>query len=231
AAVIVSPGGAHVYVAAKGDFNHDNNAVSIFRRDADSGALTFVDALFHAITTPTTFDGLSRPKSLAPTADGKFLYIGSFDQDVGVYSRDPASGALTFVQTTSFIPGGTNSVAVSPDGTLVYALSAGVSGDGMDLSALDVFTRDASTGMVAGVQRLTNGQGGVTGIGNRAGFASAVAASADGRHVYATGPSNNAIAVFSTGTVAVACTGDCDGNHAVTINELLLGVNIALGNQ
>ena len=27
------------------------------------------------------------------------------------------------------------------------------------------------------------------------------------------------------------CTGDCDGNGAVAINELILGVNIALGAQ
>ncbi|MFQ5665342.1 MAG: ethylbenzene dehydrogenase-related protein [Candidatus Binatia bacterium] len=30
---------------------------------------------------------------------------------------------------------------------------------------------------------------------------------------------------------AASCTGDCDGSNQVTINELLVGVNIALGNQ
>ena len=29
---------------------------------------------------------------------------------------------------------------------------------------------------------------------------------------------------------AAACTGDCDGDGAVTVDELLVGVNIALGN-
>ena len=29
----------------------------------------------------------------------------------------------------------------------------------------------------------------------------------------------------------VACTGDCNGNGAVAINELVVGVNIALGLQ
>jgi len=28
-----------------------------------------------------------------------------------------------------------------------------------------------------------------------------------------------------------ACTGDCDANQMVAINELITGVNIALGNQ
>jgi hypothetical protein len=27
------------------------------------------------------------------------------------------------------------------------------------------------------------------------------------------------------------CTGDCNGNNAVVVNELIIGVNIALGNQ
>jgi len=33
-----------------------------------------------------------------------------------------------------------------------------------------------------------------------------------------------------TVSMAVACTGDCDGDGTVTVNELLVGVNIALGN-
>jgi DNA-binding beta-propeller fold protein YncE len=38
--------------------------------------------------------------------------------------------------------------------------------------------------------------------------------------------------VFPTPTPApVACTGDCNGNHQVSVNELIIGVNIALGNQ
>ena len=35
---------------------------------------------------------------------------------------------------------------------------------------------------------------------------------------------------FLTSTCATECSGDCDGNQAVAINELLMLVNIALGN-
>lgn len=37
--------------------------------------------------------------------------------------------------------------------------------------------------------------------------------------------------LFAAATPAGACTGDCDGNGEVAINELLQGVNIALGTQ
>jgi hypothetical protein len=43
-----------------------------------------------------------------------------------------------------------------------------------------------------------------------------------------------AAALLLTGSTAraqSACVGDCNGNNMVTINELILGVNIALGNQ
>lgn len=47
-------------------------------------------------------------------------------------------------------------------------------------------------------------------------------------------PTFTAVATTPTPTatpVAPPCTGDCDGDGAVAINELLLGVNIALGNN
>jgi hypothetical protein len=34
-----------------------------------------------------------------------------------------------------------------------------------------------------------------------------------------------------TGTAAPACVGDCDGNRRVTVDELVLGVNISLERQ
>ena len=34
-----------------------------------------------------------------------------------------------------------------------------------------------------------------------------------------------------TATPPPACVGDCNGNGTVTVNELIVGVNIALGNQ
>jgi hypothetical protein len=35
---------------------------------------------------------------------------------------------------------------------------------------------------------------------------------------------------MATATAAPSCPGDCNGSHDVTINELITGVNIALGN-
>jgi sugar lactone lactonase YvrE len=44
-------------------------------------------------------------------------------------------------------------------------------------------------------------------------------------------PSLAVALVLAVAMPAAACTGDCDGNGEVAVNELLQGVNIALGNQ
>ena len=51
--------------------------------------------------------------------------------------------------------------------------------------------------------------------------------------VGASDPEGNAVAASCTDgrvSVAIACNGDCNGNDQVTVDELLKGVNIALGN-
>jgi hypothetical protein len=42
---------------------------------------------------------------------------------------------------------------------------------------------------------------------------------------------NCSIGAFESDYPAPPCTGDCDGNGIVAINELILGVNIALDHQ
>ncbi len=79
---------------------------------------------------------------------------------------------------------GARDIAVSPDGFHVYVAGA-------DDDAIAVFERDVD-GELDQVQVLFNTVDGVIGIGG----ANAVTVSPDGLHVYATGPENNAVAVF-----------------------------------
>ena len=101
------------------------------------------------------------------------------------------TGQLTFVQVlkdgVSGVDGLTraNSVAVSPDGSHVYAT-------GFSDNALAVFRRDVATGQLTFVQVLKDGISGVDGLNG----ANSVTVSPDGSYVYATGYSDNALTVF-----------------------------------
>ena len=110
---------------------------------------------------------------------------------MAVFQRNVATGQLTFVQVLKDGVGGVdglygaNSVTVSPDGSHVYAT-------GYSDNALAVFQRDVATGQLTFVQVLKDGVGGVDGLYG----ANSVTVSPDGSHVYATGFSDNALAVF-----------------------------------
>ncbi|MCL4840089.1 MAG: beta-propeller fold lactonase family protein, partial [Thermoanaerobaculia bacterium] len=74
AAVAIDPTGVHVYVAGSAD-----NAVAVFRREADSaspafGELTFVERLQNGFGGVANLLG---PSSLALTDDGRFLYAAA----------------------------------------------------------------------------------------------------------------------------------------------------------
>src|SRR6059058_5786267 len=135
--VAVSPDGAHVYAAGSLD-----DAVAVFGRDATTGKLTFVEAQREGANGIT---GLAGARAVTLSPDGADLYVaGATDDALAVFSRDAATGRLTFVEAQHDGAGGVNglnganAVATSPDGTYVYVTG---SVDG----ALAVFQRDAAT--------------------------------------------------------------------------------------
>ena len=92
------------------------------------------------------FDGLNGAYSVAVSPDGKHLYAAGADDDaVAVFSRDAATGRLTYVEMQQDGTGGSDglngavSVTVSPDGKHLYAA-------GYEDDAVAVFRRDAATG-------------------------------------------------------------------------------------
>ena len=89
--VLVSPDGAHVYVAG-----FDDDAVAVFERDVVDGRLFFLQVVRDNIGP---VDGLGGPNALAMPASGAQLYVsGSLDDAVVVLDRDLDSGQLEFVQ-------------------------------------------------------------------------------------------------------------------------------------
>lgn len=215
--VVVSPDGAHVYVAA-----YNDDSVAVFERsanaaDPDYGRLQLLEVERDGINdlgdSGGTVDGLDGATALAVSPDGAFLYVvGAQDDAVAVFERNtdqgsPAFGTLTFVEAeTDGVDdlsdvGGTvegldraSGVAVSPDGLSVYVTGAGD-------RAVAVFDRDAAPasstfGRLSYLEVQVDGVAGVDGLNGAAG----VAVPSDGDHVYVVGQLDSAVAVFQRAT-------------------------------
>lgn len=195
-AVTVSPDGEYVYVASAID-----SAVVVLSRDTGTGELTFVELEKDAVGG---VDGLSGATAVALSSDGQHLYVvGQTDNAIAVFARDPGSGELSFVQRKKnglggmSGLGGASSVAVAPDGQLVYVASEGD-------SALVVFHREDLTGELTLEEARRDGEpdprGTVDGLAGGSGIA--LSPEPDGRHIYVAGYNDDGIAVFFKDTIA-----------------------------
>jgi DNA-binding beta-propeller fold protein YncE len=221
--VAVSPDGHNVYVTAAGA----RGGVSVFTRDAATGALTQLPGLagcVSAATDPTpgcaVARGLANEYAIDFSLDGRFAYVASQATDLGAggvaaFSRDPLTGALTQLPGTagcasgSAVEGcapmrgltdGAGALAVSPDGVTVYATEP----DDSPSAAVAVLARNIDTGslsQLAGRDGCLN-ESGRRGCAVARGIKGSVAptVSPDGRHVYVAG---DGISVFER----VASTG------------------------
>lgn len=86
-----SPDGKFVYVSS-----HLSDAVAVFSRKSESGALTFVDVKKNKMDN---VQGLDYVPSLAVSPDGNHLYaVGREDNAVSVFERNSNTGTLTFLE-------------------------------------------------------------------------------------------------------------------------------------
>ena len=133
--VVVSPDGAHVYVAGKYD-----DVIVIFSRDTSTGALTFLDAHRESDDSGTEF---SRLNFVNVSPDGDYLYA-SDDDSIRVFSRDISTGSLTFVGVHE-IKSKPHSASISHDGKNMYIKT---------VHDLIVFSREPSTGALTLIETL-----------------------------------------------------------------------------
>jgi len=185
--VVVSPDGKHVYAVVK-----YKDAVVVLSRDSVSGELKYSEMIKDGVDN---VDGLLSPHAATVSPDGRHVYVlgvdgemNQYDDVLSVFSRDPSTGQLSFVEMIkddlNGIYGATQSlsVAVSPDGKNVYV-------SGYEEDAIFVFSRDATSGRLSLVETLKN----IDGLNGTYG----IAVSPDGNHVYAKGWYESTIAVFS----------------------------------
>ncbi len=193
----ISPDGRHLYAAGYGD-----NAVAVFAINSSTGALSFLESIKQGQTLGgETVDGLTRPRALTISPDGRNVYVNAYSgHSLAVFQR-LTNGRLLFLEHFKDGVDGVDGlrsaidVAVSPDGTSVYTTGYGD-------HALVLFSRSLVDGRLRYEERYKEGSGGIDGLAG----AIAVAISPDGRHVYAAGKSDDALALFkrdvSTGTLS-----------------------------
>ncbi|MCA9971042.1 MAG: beta-propeller fold lactonase family protein, partial [Anaerolineales bacterium] len=191
--VVVSPDGRYVYVTGIND-----DALVVLRRNTSTGELRsfLTGANFVQTFASVHLDGV---RGVAISPDGLHLYTASYLVDkLTVFSRSPNTGQVTFVETRRdgdlinvnpprFLDGldGATHVALSPDGAYLYVT-------GQSDNAIAVFRRNALTGGTTFLRSYDDD----TGSGDGLGGAFGLALSPDGRTLYATGFSDDSVAVF-----------------------------------
>ena len=140
--------------------------VSLFDRDASSGALTFVGVVTDDVGGVTGLDGVS---SVTVSPDGAHVYTTAFRDDaVAVFDRNATTGAISFVEVQIDGVGGVDGLdgsteaTVSPDGAQLYSVSILRLSRGED--ALVTFDRNATTGAISFVEAQFGDEGGVDGL-------------------------------------------------------------------
>ncbi|RJL46464.1 hypothetical protein D5078_09970 [Pectobacterium carotovorum] len=114
--IVISPDNRFVYVSS-----NSQGTVSIFSRDADTGALTYAGTLnlYSAGHIPANALAL---RELVISEDGSALYVAAFgSKSLLVLSRDSDSGALTYRNSVELSVNTVNHLAVSADGKNIYA--------------------------------------------------------------------------------------------------------------
>ena len=206
--VAVSPDGRDVYATSR-----EGGSVTSFHRNRKTGALRQLppssSGCISGLPIPACVAGraLSGPDVVAISPDGENVYVGSFfGNAVSSFARNPESGALTQLEgsagcialatsgcATGIALGSIEGLAVSPDGTTVYAAAAVG-------NAVAVLGRNPETGALGqainGTGCLTNAETTGCNVGLQLAGANAVAVSPRGG-VYVTSLFSNSVTSFT----------------------------------
>jgi 6-phosphogluconolactonase (cycloisomerase 2 family) len=175
-----------------------SQSISVFRRDAVTGYLTFVQAITQedmqtAMVNgqPVTrmVDGLADATRSVVSGDGATVFVFGNSEKIAVFQRDADTGLLTF-STVIADPllggfGGVSGVATDATGSHLYVTS-------VPNSRVLVFARNAD-GSWSRVQSIQDGVNGVADLNSPFDLA----LSPDGRNLYVAATFSNAVVTFS----------------------------------
>ncbi len=168
-AMVISPDGKSVYVTSS-----VANSITLFNRDAATGAVTFAEQLSHA--TPGVA-GLLGASDAQISADGKQVYVTSAgDNALVAFNRDVVTGRLSLadVHDSGKNPAlvGAQSIGLGHDGAYIF-VAATLS------DAISVYKRDMQTAKLTLIEALVaNAElGGLMGVDS-------LSVSADGSSLY-----------------------------------------------
>jgi len=181
----LSPDGNTLYVTGS-----EEDALAVFNRNVVSGQLNFVE--IHKKGTGG-IGNMAYPLETMVSPDGMNVYVTSLDDSaISVFSRDPGTGSLTFVEDQVDGMGGitgmqgTYSLMVTPDGEHVYAT-------GSYDNAIVAFSRNTNNGRLSFVQKYVDNTNGIDGLDG----ATAVVVSPDGMTVIVAGSNEDALSAFT----------------------------------
>ncbi len=182
--ITVSKDGQFVYVG-----NHVGNSILCFRRNAQTGGLTFASSV---TDNQAGVDGLDGVQDIKLSADNSYLYVAGYsDQAIAWFSRSPTTGALTFKNLFRFPPGdidplmGASAVAISQNGKFVFVGS-------YQAHCLSWFHRNPENGDLTLGGYSRNGYDGVEGITG----VEYILLSPDEKHLYVSSGRSAALAWF-----------------------------------
>ena len=185
--VVISNDDKFVYTASSTD-----DAVSVFARNSVTGNLTYITQYVDD-GNGGTIDGLSNAKRLCISPDDNFIYVPTSSDDAIVcFSRNTATGLLTYVQTIKDGVGGVDGLngahqcIVSPSNNFLYVV-------GYIDDMVSVFSRNVVTGVLTYVQSYQDGVGGIDGLNTARGLSIAP----NGTTLYVASATDDAVAVFS----------------------------------
>ena len=208
-------GGNQVYVVSQGN-GAVPAAVSVFRRNAVSGALTLIETEQEGVDDVTdgggAVSGLAGAEGLAVSPDAAHLYVaGAQNHTLAVFGRttdsgDPNFGRLSFIEVHQDGVGGVDGLAeasavtVSPDGKHVYV--AGYGDNGIAEFERNTDSGSAEYGELLFLGTVLETDSGVEGlIGVRS-----LEVTPAGDYLYAASQLDNTVVVFSRNAISGALT-------------------------
>lgn len=198
----ISADGQYLYAAGS-----EEASLAVFHRNITTGELTFVERLKDG---EAGLDGLDGISAIILSPDGQFLYTASEDDNaVNLFAINQMDGTLFFeaiyqdVSTGGLLEGllGATDLQISPDGSYLYVAA-------FEANAVSVFNRDNLTGTLEQLSIAVDGMENTNGIEG----ASSINLSSNGKHIYATGFSENAIGIFSCTIMESLTVTICEGD-------------------